>query len=824
MKKLDIKITDMRCASCANAIEASLKKKEGVEKVSVNYATEKVSLEFDKHQIPLSAIYGTIKKEGYTPLEEEKGSIKFKVIGMHSDHCSGVITDALKKLSGIIKVNVSYANSLAEIDYSPSELKADDLKKTIEAAGYKAIFVKSDEDALQKEETAKKKELETLKRKCLLSGAFTIPVFFLAMAELLSPKLIPPLLNPEFFPLRFTIAQMLLSIPVLIAGRDFYNYGFRNLFKGRPNMDSLIALGTSAAYLYGLYASVNIYLGDVSFVKHLYFETSGVIITLIMLGKYLEMITKGRTSDAIKKLMSLAAKKALVLRNGKEEEVLIEDIEVGETIIVKPGEKIPVDGKIIKGNTSVDESMITGESIPVDKSVGDAVVGATINKSGVIRFEAIKIGKDTALSQIVKLIQDAQGSKAPIARLADNVSGYFVWFTISIAIVSFLIWYLLVGMGFSFALTALITVLIIACPCALGLATPTSIMVGTGLGAKKGILIKNAEALENGEKVEAILLDKTGTITKGKPELTTVLNFSKLAEEKILSWLGSIEDNSQHPLAKAIVLGAKKKIKEFEKVEDFEEIPGHGLVGYIEGKMYLAGNRTLMKKHQIPFEKHLDKVHALEEKGNTVMFFANAEANEKELLAAVGVADTLKGTSKKAIGLLQQAGIEVYMITGDNERAAKAIAQQVGIKQENVFAQVLPQDKSNYVSKLQQEGKKVAMVGDGINDAPALTKADVGIAIGAGTDVAIESADIVLMKNDLLDANSAIDLSKKTMKNIKENLFLSFFYNGIGIPIAAGVFYFLAGFLLNPMIAAAAMGLSSVSVLLNALRLKSSKI
>ena len=819
MKKINFKINEMSCASCSVRIESTLKNTKGINSAVVNFASESASVEFDETKISQDNIFKLIKDMNYNPIDPNLKVVEFKVIGMHSDHCAGVVKKTLEALSGVNGVETSFVNSYAKANYDSSQLKPSELKKAIDKAGYEAVIIEKDEDAYTQEKKAKDKELNTIKKKLIVSAGFSIPILYLAMIELINKSLIPSFLTPEIFPLRFALVQLVLSIPIIIAGYKFYTVGFRNLFKGTPNMDSLIGLGTSAAYLYGIFAVYNIFIGNVEYVKHLYFETAGVIIALILLGKYLEAIAKGKTSDAIKKLLDLGAKSALVIRNKKEVKIPVEELEVGEIIIVKPGEKIPVDGKIIKGQTSIDESMITGESIPVEKSVTDSVIGATINKSGNIQFRATKIGKDTALAQIIKLIQNAQGSKAPIARLADIISGYFTWIVIGVSIVSFLIWYLL-GFGFLFALTILITVLIIACPCALGLATPTSIMVGTGIGAGKGILIKSAQALERAQKINAIVLDKTGTITKGKPELTKIISFSQKKESELLKICASIEKNSSHPLAESIVNYAKKKNVKLEEIHNFKEISGHGVEGKLNSSKILFGNRKLMQDFKIDYKNHLDQIEELESKGNTVMFLAD----KNKLLGVICVADTIKETSKDAILSFRNEGIDVYMITGDNERTAKAIAKQVGINEENVFSQVLPEDKANYVKKLQEEGKLVAMVGDGINDAPALTQADIGLAIGAGTDVAIESADIVLMKSDLLDAITAIKLSKNTMRNIKQNLFLSFGYNSLGIPIAAGLLYPFFGILLSPIIGAAAMSASSLSVLTNALRLKRTKL
>ena len=819
MTKIDkkmFKVSGMSCASCVGKIEKSLQKVSGVKSANVNFATEQATVEYDPIVVTEEQITQAVTAAGYELVDLSYSDGQFKVIGMGSDHCAGVVKKALESVTGVKDVTTSYANRVANFSYNPSEIKLSALKKVVDDAGYEAVIVEAGEDAYEKEKAAKAHEVSVLWRKLIISIIFSLPIFYLAMAELISEALIPGFLNPAEFPLRFALTQLVLSIPVAIAGYRFYTIGFRNLLKLTPNMDSLIGLGTGAAYLYGVYAVLMIAGGDVSFVKSLYFETAGVIIALILLGKYLEEATKGKTSESIRKLMDLAPKTATVIRDGVEAEIPLDEVEVGETVVVRPGEKIPVDGEIISGTSSIDESMITGESVPVDKKVGDLVIGATINKSGAIRFIAQKVGKDTALAQIVKLIQEAQGSKAPIARLADVISGYFVWAVIAIALLAFGLWYFVLGSSFLFALTILITVLIIACPCALGLATPTSIMVGTGLGAENGILIKSATALEQAKKIQAIILDKTGTITNGKPVLTNVKSLTDYSDNDMLLLAASIEANSKHPLAEAIVTAAKEKNLELKTVDTFEEIPGHGLAGKIAGTQYFVGTRKLMDRERVVYASHLADIETQEDEGNTVMFFATS----KELLGIISVADTTKTTSAAAIKAFGQVGIAVYMITGDNERTAKAIAHEVGIKETQVFAQVLPEEKANYVKKLQGEGLVVGMVGDGINDAPALTQANIGIAIGAGTDVAIESADIVLMKSDLIDAVKAVELSRQTMRNIKQNLFFAFGYNTAGIPIAAGVLFPFFGFLLSPMIAAGAMAASSISVVLNALRLK----
>jgi len=820
-KKKIYKIEGMSCASCAVNIEKALKKVKGVEKASVNFASKTAQIHYDEKIVKDKELSDSIVKSGYIPLDIALRDIEFKVVGMSSEHCAGVVKNALQKLKGVKEVETNFANSFAKVKYEQGVVKISDMKKAIDDAGYEAIIAEEGEDIYEKEKKAKEKEINTLKKKFIIATIFSLPILYLAMADLISKGLIPGFLNPELFPIRFALIQVILSIPVIIAGYRFYTVGFRNLFKGLPNMDSLIGLGTGAAYLYGIYAVYRIMTGSVEFVGNLYFETAGVIIALILLGKYLEAVTGGKTSEAIRKLMDLAPKTAIVIKNGKEVKVPVEELEIGDLIIVKPGERVPVDGTVVKGASSVDESMITGESIPVEKKKGDEVIGGTINQSGVLTFKAEKVGKDTALAQIVKLVQEAQGSKAPIARLADIISGYFVWIVIAIAILSFLAWYFLSGLGFLFALTILITVLIIACPCALGLATPTSIMVGTGLGAQNHILIKSAEALEIAHKTNAVILDKTGTITKGEPEVTSVVSFSDKDEKTVLTIAASIEKNSQHPLAQAIVDESKKKKIKLFSVSNFKDVPGKGIEGNIKGKKVFVGTRLLMKENSVRIDnKFIKKIEELEEGGNSVILVSE----DKKFLGVVAVADTIKETSEKAIKSLQNSGIEVYMITGDNERTAKAIARKVGIDGKYVFAQVLPENKSEHVKKLQESGKIVAMVGDGVNDAPALTQANIGIAIGAGTDVAIESADIVLVKSDLLDVPIALKLSRATMRNIKQNLGFSFGYNALGIPIAAGILYPFFGLLLSPMIAAGAMGASSISVLFNALRLKRIKL
>jgi len=659
----------------------------------------------------------------------------------------------------------------------------------------------------------KEKEIRTLWRKFIVSAIFAIPLVYFTMGHMLGFPL-PAAIDPMMNPLNFGLIQIVLVIPSVIAGYKFYTVGFKALIRKSPNMDSLIAIGTSAAVIYGVFAVVQISRGYTEYADDLYFEAAAVIITLILLGKYLESVTKGKTSEAIKKLMGLAPKTATIIQDGKEMEISIEEVEVGDIIIVKPGEKMPVDGKVVEGITSVDESMLTGESIPVEKNIGDDIIGASINKNGTIKYKATKVGKDTALAQIIKLVEDAQGSKAPIAKMADIISGYFVPVVIVLATVSALAWYFIGGQTTVFALTIFISVLVIACPCALGLATPTAIMVGTGKGAENGVLIKSGAALETTHKIRTIIFDKTGTITEGKPKVTDIVVANDVKQEDLLQLTASAEKGSEHPLGEAIVKDAEEKGLEFKKVEKFNAIPGHGIEVIIDGKAVLAGNRKLMVERRIDIDKLEAASDKLAEEGKTPMYIAI----DNSIAGIIAVADTVKENSKRAIEKLHEMDIKVAMITGDNKRTAAAIAKQVGI--DIVLAEVLPEDKASEVKKLQAEGKNVAMVGDGINDAPALAQADIGIAIGSGTDVAMESADIVLMRSDLMDVPTAIQLSKSTIRNIKENLFWAFAYNTAGIPVAMGVLYLFGGPLLSPIFAAAAMSLSSVSVLLNALRLK----
>ena len=736
----------------------------------------------------------------------------FNVTGMSCASCARTVENALNKNEDI-KASVNIATEKVNIEYDENKYNFEKIKKIVENSGYGLVETLSEEQKMQMYED----KIKSLKNKLILAAVFAIPLIYISMGHMMGIHL-PDIVNPKKNAVIYSIVQLLLTIPVVYAGRDFFIHGFKNLARKSPTMDSLIAMGASAAIIYSLYATYMTITVDPEYHMNLYFESAGTIITLILLGKLLEARTKGQTSSAIKKLIGLQPKKAKIIENGAEKEVLIENIKVGDIIVVKPGEKIAVDGKIVSGNTSVDESMITGESIPVSKNPGDKVIGGSINKNGSIQFEATEIGKDTVLSQIIKLVEEAQGSKAPISRMADIVAGYFVPIVIGIATVTGIIWFIS-GSGLTAALTFFISVLVIACPCALGLATPTSIMVGTGKGAENGILIKSGEALETAHKIKTVVLDKTGTITKGKPVLTDLKVYNNFDGNEILQLAASAENNSEHPLAEAIVNGAKERNVEFKQYDKFRAMPGYGIRATIDDKEIQIGNRKLMTSRKISTEAAEKDYEILSNEGKTPMFISV----NNELAGLIAVADVVKETSKAAIERMHKLGLKVIMLTGDNEKTAKYIAKEVGI--DKVIAEILPFQKSEEVKKLQEAGEFVAMVGDGINDSPALAQANVGIAIGSGTDVAIESADIVLIRNDLNDVAGAIALSKATITNIKENLFWAFFYNVIGIPFAAGIFYaFFNGPKLDPMIAAFAMSLSSVSVLMNALRLKFFKV
>lgn len=813
-----LSIRGMTCAACAGRIEKTVGKLSGIGQATVNLASEKLFVEYDESILSLTAIKEAVGKIGYEVVEKNDNSnVTIPIGGMTCAACAQRVEKGIKKLPGVASVTVNFATEKASISYDPHQVRLSAIREAIEKIGYKALEINK-ADAADEDRARKQKEIKVLWTKFIVSAAFSLPLLYIAMVPMLTQYGIrlpyPNGLDPMNYSLIYALLELLLVIPVIGVGYKFYTIGFKSLIQRSPNMDSLIAIGTTSAVLYSIYNTWQIAQGHFKAVESLYFETAGVIITLILLGKSLEAVSKGRTSEAIKKLMGLAPKTALIIQDGIEKEIPIEEVEISDIIIVKPGAKIPVDGTVIEGHTSIDESMLTGESMPVDKKAGDPVYTASLNTTGTIQFKAEKVGSDTALAQIIKLVEDAQGSKAPIAAMADKVSGVFVPIVCVIALLAGIAWFFGSGGDVKFALTIFISVLVIACPCALGLATPTAIMVGTGKGAENGILIKGGEALETAHKINTIVFDKTGTITEGRPAVTDVLTTDGGEIDNLLQITASAEKGSEHPLGQAIVTGAQDKGLELLKVDSFNSITGRGIEAVINGQIVLAGNRKLMDERSISLTALENDSDRLAEEGKTPMYVAI----DGRLAGIVAVADVVKESSRAAMESLHRMGIEVAMITGDNRKTADAIARQVGI--DRVLAEVLPQDKSNEVKKLQNEGLMVAMVGDGINDAPALAQADIGIAIGSGTDVAMESADIVLMRSDLMDVPTAINLSKKTIRNIKQNLCWAFGYNVVGIPIAAGVLHLFGGPLLNPIFAAAAMSLSSVSVLTNALRLK----
>ncbi len=728
---------------------------------------------------------------------------------MDSPHCGGIVESALKKTGGVSAVYLNFALEKAIVDYDASKTNFAAMEKAVNAVGYKIEQLQkglSGDEGQDKEKLARDKEMADLKSHFTYSALLTLPVLILALPEMLAS--FAALEYPEIIMDNMALLQFLLTTPVMYVNRGIFVRGFKGLFSGMPGMDSLVALGVGTAYAYSVIIGFGIIEGS------MYYETAALLLTFIVLGKYLEAVAKGKTSEAIKRLIGLQPKTAMVLRNGEEIEIPIKDVVVGDILIVKPGDKIPVDGIVTGGSSSVDESMVTGESIPVHKTKGAAVIGATINKTGSFTFRATKVGSSTMLAQIIKLVEDAQGSKAPIQKLADLVAGYFVQGVIVLALLAFGYWYLITGSTFLFAVTILVSTLVIACPCAMGLATPTAVMLGTGKGAEAGVLIKNAESLEILHQVRTIAFDKTGTITKGEAVVTDVVAF-KGNENDLLMLAASAEKNSEHHLAQAIVNKAKSKKMKLLVPSAFEAVPGHGISVKFNGKSVLIGNVKLMQKKKIAVDDAvIQKMAVLEQEGKTVVLISAGNS----VAGIIAIADTIKEHSREAIAKLHAAGYKTVMVTGDNRRTALAIAKQAGIGE--VLAEVLPEDKANEVKKLQQGGVKIAFVGDGINDAPALAQADVGIAIGAGTDVAIESGGVVLVKSDLRDLVAAINLSRYTMKKIKQNLFWAFAYNAIGLPVAMGVLYPFTGFLLSPVIAGAAMAFSSVSVVSNSLLMR----
>lgn len=739
---------------------------------------------------------------------------KYDVMGMTCSACSAHVDKAVRHLDGVQDVNVNLLSNCMVVDYDENKVNDAMIKKAVEDAGYKAALETQSVQAQKQEETVDDK-----KKSLILSFAFLIPLFYISMGHMMGAPL-PSFLVGESNMMVFALTQLFLTLPVMYINRGYFQRGFKSLWHRSPNMDTLIAMGSLAAAIYSIYAifmmGYDLGHGQIhqahQYMMQLYFESAAMILTLISLGKYLESRSKKKTTEAIEKLIHLMPSVATILKDGQEKEVAIEDVQVGDIVVVKSGQSIPLDGVIIDGQTSIDESMITGESLPVDKTVNDRVIGATMNVEGYIQVQVTHTSQEATLSQIIELVEEASSSKAPIAKLADRISGIFVPIVIVISLVTFILWMTLGQQTFHFALTCAIAVLVISCPCALGLATPTAIMVGTGKGAQLGILIKSAENLELLSKAQSIILDKTGTITQGKPQVTQI-EALHMSEDELLTLAASIENSSQHPLAKAIVAYAKEKKISLQKVEQFEMLSGKGLKGWIHGKMILSGNQRIMKEHDIDLSPVEALAQQLSNHGKTPLYYAY----DGQIIGLIVVSDVLKQTSAKAIEQLKAMGLSVYMLTGDNRLTANAIGKELGIQ---VIAEVLPQDKEKHIRDLQAQNQRVIMVGDGINDAPALMCADVGIAMTSGTDIAMDSADIVLMKNDLLDVVNAIELSHAVLKNIKENLFWAFFYNVIGIPIAAGLFYPFFGWLLDPMFGAAAMSLSSVFVVSNALRLR----
>ena len=790
--KAVFRVSGMTCAACSSRIEKRLNMVEGVHKAAVNLAVEKATVEYDVNRVSPEKLIEVIRDTGYDVVLDR---VELRLKGMTCAACAARLEKALNRLDGVVKAAVNFAMGNATVEYNASQVTVRDMIKAVQRAGYDAEEKTREDEDIEKKE--RERELRQLRGLFIMSAILSFPLVAAMVFHLIGSP-IEILHNPW--------VQMSLATPVqFVVGYRFYKGAYHALKGGGANMDVLVSIGTTAAYLYSVYNGF--FAGDA---MNLYFEASAVVITLIMLGKYLEAVAKGKTSEAIKKLMGLRAKTARVVRDGREEDIPVEEVVIGDIVVVRPGEKVPVDGEIIEGRSAVDESMLTGESIPVEKNPGDTVIGATINKTGSFKFRATKVGRDTVLSQIVRMVEEAQGSKAPVQKLADKISGVFVPVVMVIALISLLLWWL-VAKDLNAGIINAVAVLVIACPCALGLATPTSVMVGTGKGAENGILIKGGEYLQRAHEIDALILDKTGTITKGKPELTDVISTGSLSEEEVLRFAAITERGSEHPLGEAIVKGARERGIELSEASEFEAVPGHGVAAVIEGKRILLGNRRLMQKEGVSLGDAEQVLSRLETEGKTAMLMAV----EGSLAGLLAVADTLKENSKKAVEELKSMGIDIYMITGDNKTTAEAIARQVGI--DNVLAEVLPEHKAEEVMKLIKSGKVTGMVGDGINDAPALAAADVGFAIGTGTDVAMEAADITLMGGDLMGIVLAVRLSRATMRNIKQNLFWAFAYNSVGIPFAA------LGFL-SPVIAGAAMAFSSVSVVSNALRLKRVKL
>ncbi|OAB45349.1 heavy metal translocating P-type ATPase [Paenibacillus glacialis] len=802
--KTTLQITGMTCSACAARIEKGLSRMEGITKANVNLALEQASVAYDPSQVDVDKIEQKITTLGFGTVKQ---SMDFAITGMTCSACATRIEKGLNRMTGISQANVNLALETAHVEYSQGNTTLKEIIGKVEQLGFKAIPVVEAEDTAE----LRRREIDRKKWMWLFAAALSLPLLWAMVGHFSFTSWIPVpslFMNPWF--------QLILATPVqFMIGGQFYTGAYKALRNGSANMDVLVALGTSAAYFYSVYLTIqSLGMGTMEHTVEMYYETSSVLITLILVGKWFEALAKGRSSEAIKSLMGLQAKTALVLRNGEEVNIRMEEVVVGEVIIVKPGEKIPIDGQVLDGLSSVDESMLTGESIPIEKQVGDKVIGATLNKNGVLRIKATKIGEDTTLAQIIQVVEAAQGSKAPIQRIADVISGIFVPIVVGIAVITFFVWYLVMEPNqFASALEKAIAVLVIACPCALGLATPTSIMAGSGRAAEFGILFKGGEHLESAQRIEVVVLDKTGTVTNGKPVLTDVLPVAPMTGSSLLRMIAAVEKYSEHPLADAIVSAAVDRSKglPLPDAKRFENIPGYGVMAWVDGRKMLIGTRKLMSENGLDIGTAHEDMNHLEESGKTAMLVAV----DGKYAGIVAVADTIKETSREAVNRLQDMGIEVIMITGDNRRTAKAIAEQAGIL--TVLAEVLPEGKAEEVKKLQQSGTIIAMVGDGINDAPALATANIGMAVGTGTDVAMEAADVTLMRGDLNAVADAVIMSRRTMSNIKQNLFWALAYNVIGIPIAA------LGFL-APWLAGAVMAFSSISVVLNALRLQRVKL
>ncbi|GAB4342371.1 MAG: heavy metal translocating P-type ATPase [Desulfobulbaceae bacterium] len=821
LEKRQFPIQGMHCAACSSRIEKVVGEMEGVESVTVNLATETMELAWDPARTNPATIADRIGELGFTmvPEEEKKEAVvEMALTGMHCAACSSRIEKVVGSMDGVISAQVNLAAETGRFTYDPGRTGRRAIREAIEQLGFGASPVTAADSHFTRRQQETAARLGAMKRRLIVMLLLTVPLLTISMGEMVGLPL-PPILDPHHNPLYFALAQFLLVLPIMYLGRSFYLVGFPALWRKAPNMDSLIAVGTGAAFVYSTWNLVEIALGIevMERVMDLYFESAGVLIALVSLGKYLETRSKSHTSDAIRQLMQLAPDTATLLENGEQKTIPVDEVEADDLLLVRPGERVPVDGEVVEGRSSVDESMLTGESLPVAKAPGARVTAGTLNKNGALTIQAKHVGQDTVLARIIRMVQQAQGSKAPIAGLADRISLYFVPSVMAFALVTGLSWYFIGGVAFTLALRFFIAVLVIACPCALGLATPTAIMVGTGRGAQLGVLIKSGTALEMAEKLDAIIFDKTGTLTHGRPALTDLLATGNFPDEKkLLSLVASAESVSEHPLAEAIVLAAEEQNITVTAPASFEALPGRGITAQVEGYDILLGNREFIEERLgtgIPPEQE-ETVSRLADDGKTVLYLVV----DNTLAALLGIADRIKEETPATVTRLRKGGTRVIMLTGDNLRTARAIARQAGI--DEVIAQVLPEEKSERVAELQEQGLRVAMVGDGINDAPALARADVGIAMGTGIDVAIESGDIVIMKGNLDGVATAVELSRATMRNIRQNLFWAFAYNVVGIPVAAGLLYIFGGPTLNPMIAGGAMALSSVSVVSNALRLR----